>query len=189
MITKRQFLEVIRDRLSGGPAFADEKDNYPLGLVARFVDMALSTILYNDPLALSQMSIPKEFTAVLGDNGYSVTLDPPPAAGIIAVSYASDDKGDYYVQDKQTAQAFKTVRASNKNAAILFGNALHLNRTPEGQVSVTYVPLVSKMADNDQIIIADGGSEIALYDIIVKAIMMTDRFRADKTNNDLTDPT
>lgn len=186
MITKRQFLEVVCDRLSGGPAFADTKDNYPLPLIARFVDMAIPQILNADPYSLSEMSIPRTFTPASDDNGHYVTMNPAPAAGIIAITEIYDEKGDFYIQDKSTSAAFKILRGSNKNGAVLFANKLRLNRTPEGSVSVTYVPLISQMSDNDQIILADG--ELPLYDVIVRGVMMLDRMKADKTNNDLTDP-
>lgn len=179
---------MIRDRLSGGPAFADEKDNYPLPLIARFVDMALPVILSGDSYVLSEMSIPRDLTSAEDSTGYYVTLNPPSAAGVLGITTVTDDNGDYYVQDKAMAQSFKTLRASNKNAAILFQNKLRFNRTPSTTVSVTYVPLVSQMADNDQIVMGDQSSELELYNVIVKTIIQTDRWRADKTNNDLTDP-
>lgn len=189
MITKRRFLEVVRDRLSGGPAFADEAKNYPLPLIAHFVDMAMPTVLLNGQLTQGEMSVAYEFTPAQDSNGYYITLNPSPVAGILAILSASDDNGDFYVQDKATAQAFKTLRGSNKDAAILFAkNKLRFNRTPTDTVYMDYVPLISQMADDDQIKLSDEIGELDLYGVVADAVIKYTRGNSDKTNNDLTDP-
>lgn len=192
MIIKRVFIEVIQDRLSGGPASADMPDKYPEQMIERMVDMAMPMVIESSPKSM-RMAVKKSFTASSDSGGYYITLDPSPCAHVAAINTASDNNGQFYVIDENTHNAFKVLRTqnSNKNAAILFGNQLRLNRTPSGQVNMTYVPLISEMADDDQIIIPtseDGMSELAFYDAITKAILSTDKFWNEKTNNNLIDP-
>lgn len=184
MITKRQFLELIQDRLVGGPAKADERKNYPIPMISRMVDMILPSFLQKYPDAINDMSVTYLFDVPSGAT--SVNLTARPIAGTYSFAYAGDDNGQVEVRDIGTDKALKRLNPSIKRVVVL-GNSrsVYVHFKPVGQLELTYVPLVSDMADDDQI---DLNGEGEVFSLICQAIRANEKFMNDKTNNDLVDP-
>lgn len=184
MISKRQFLELIQDRLVGGPAKADERKNYPLPMISRVVDIVLPSLLRMNPDAINAMSISED--VVVPDGATSVTLGKRPVMGVYSFAYAGDETGQVEVRDLGMDKALFRMNPNNKRVVVLGnGKTLYVRFRPLGVLNVSYVPLVSDMSDNDTL---DLNGEGDIFKMICELVRMNDKFLNDKTNNDLIDP-
>ena len=187
MITKRQAIELIQHRLTGGDTPEDLRRLYPRSIISRVLNLALADIVSRDPFEASDMAVPYVFTPATDANGYYVTLSPQPIAGSMAIFSVEDQStGDngYIVQTKAEATAINILRGSNKSAAILFKDKLRFNKKPEGDVTVTMVPNVYQMADDDILVIPSdetGKGEMMLFQMCLQ-VLMSQQFQDD--NND-----
>lgn len=188
MITKRQAIELIQHRLSGGDTPEDLRRLYPRSIISRVLNLALADIVSRDPYEASDMAVPYAFTPGTDANGYYVTLNPQPIAGSMAIFSVEDQStGDngYIVQTKAEATAINILRGGNKSGAILFKDKLRFNRKPEGNVTVTMVPNVYQMEDDDVLIIPSdetGKGEMMLFQMCLQ-VLMSQQFQ-DDLNND-----
>jgi hypothetical protein len=184
VITKRQFLELIQDRLVGGPAKADERSNYPLPMISRMVDMILPSFLLQNPDAINDMCTSQEI--VVPDGATSVSMATRHLMGTYSFAYAGDELGQVAVRDAGTDKALFRMNPRDKRVVVL-GNArtLYVRFKPQGALSLLYVPLVSDMNDNDTI---DLNGEGEVFAMICSAIRANDKYLNDKLNNDLVDP-
>lgn len=184
MITKRQFLELIQDRLVGGPAKADERKNYPLPMISRMVDMILPSFLKENPDAINDMSITDVVSVPQGST--SITLSKRPIMGTYCFSSVYDDLGQVEVRDLGYDNALRLLNPRSKRVVVLGnGKQLYIRFTPVGNLSLSYVPLVTDMADDDVI---DLEGEGEMFSLICQAIRANEKFLNDKLNNDLIDP-
>jgi hypothetical protein len=176
MITKRQAIELIQHRLTGGDTPEDLRRLYPRSIISRVLNLALADIVSRDPYEASDMAVPYVFTPSTDANGYYVTLSPQPIAGSMAIFSVEDQStGDngYIVQTKAEATAINILRGSNKSAAILFKDKLRFNKKPEGDVTVTMVPNVYQMADDDILVIPSdetGKGEMMLFQMCLQVL-------------------
>lgn len=188
MITKRQAIELIQHRLTGGDTPEDLRRLYPRSIISRVLNLALADIVSRDPYEASDMAVPYTFTPATDSNGYYVTLNPQPVAGSMAIFSVEDQStGDngYIIQTKAEATAIKILRGGNKSGAILFKDKLRFNKKPDGNVTVTMVPNVYQMEDDDVLIIPSdetGKGEVMLFQMCLQ-ILMSQQFQ-DDLNND-----
>ena len=188
MITKRQAIELIQHRLTGGDTPEDLRRLYPRSIISRVLNLALADMVSREPYEASDMAVPYTFTPATDANGYYVTLAPQPIAGTMAIFSVEDQStGDngYIVQTKAEATAINILRGGNKSAAILFKDKLSFNRAPEGNVTVTMVPNVYQMEDDDVLIIPSdetGKGEMMLFQMCMQ-VLMSQQFQ-DDLNND-----
>lgn len=191
MITKRQAIELIQHRLTGGDVPEDLRRLYPRSIISRVLNLALADIVSRDPFEASDMAVPYTFTPVSDSNGYYVILSPQPIAGSMAIFSVEDQStGDngYIVQTKAEATAINILRGGNKSAAILFKDKLRFNRKPEGDVTVTMVPNVYQMEDDDVLIVPSdetGKGEAMLFQMCLQ--MLANQGIQDDLNNDAID--
>lgn len=188
MITKRQAIELIQHRLTGGDTPEDLRRLYPRSIISRVLNLALADVVSRDPYEASDMAVPYTFTPASDSNGYYVTLSPQPIAGSMAIFSVEDQStGDngYIVQTKAEATAINILRGGNRSAAILFKDKLRFNRKPEGDVTVTMVPNVYQMDDDDILVIPSdetGKGEMMLFQMCLQTLM-SQQFQ-DDLNND-----
>jgi|LauGreDrversion4_2_1035121.scaffolds.fasta_scaffold06937_2 hypothetical protein len=191
MITKRQAIELIQHRLTGGDTPEDLRRLYPRSVISRVINLALADIVSANPYDASDMAVPYVFTPATDANGYYVTLNPQPVAGSLAIFTVTDEgtgSNEYIVQTKAEANAMKVLRGANSSAAILYNNKLRFNKRPEGDVTVVMVPNVYQMADDDVLIIPyseTGRGEVMLLQACMQ-ILTTQQFQ-DDLNNDSVD--
>ena len=191
MITKRQAIELIQHRLTGGDTPEDLRRLYPRSIISRVLNLALADIVSRNPYDASDMAVPYTFTPANDASGYYVTLLPQPIAGTMAIFTVEDEStsdNGYIVQTKAEATAINILRGGNKSAAILFKDKLRFNRRPEGNVTVTMVPNVYQMEDDDVLIIPgdeNGKGEVVLFQACVQ-MLMSQQFQ-DDLNNDAID--
>ena len=191
MITKRQAIELIQHRLTGGDTPEDLRRLYPRSVISRVMNMALADIVSANPYDASDMAVPYTFTPASDANGYYVTLNPQPVAGSLAIFTVTDEgtgSNEYIIQTKAEANAMKVLRGANNSAAILYNNKLRFNKRPEGDVTVVMVPNVYQMADDDVLIIPSneaGRGEITLFQACMQ-LLSTQQYQ-DDLNNDSVD--
>jgi hypothetical protein len=184
MITKRNYIDLIQNRLNGGAAPKDVQKVYPRGVIARVLDMAFADVVINNSDAAADMSLEFSFTASTDTNGYYITLSPRPISGTLSIYDIYDDKNSYNIQDKVMARGIRDLRTNNKFGAVLFGNKLRLNTTPVGEVKVIYVPRVSEMADDDALYAGEVGDngEVVLFTRVM-TVLQGNAFQDELNNN------
>ena len=191
MITKRQAIELIQHRLTGGDTPEDLRRLYPRSIISRVLNLALADIVSRDPYQASDMAVPYTFTPATDANGYYVTLLPQPIAGTMAIFSVEDESSgfnSYSVQTKAESNALNILRGGNKSAAVLFRDKLRFNKRPEGNVIVVMVPNVYQMEDDDVLIIPSdetGRGEMMLFQMCLQ-VLATQAFQ-DDLNNDAID--
>lgn len=191
MITKRQAIELIQHRLTGGDTPEDLRRLYPRSIISRVLNLALADIVSRDPYEASDMAVPYTFTPATDANGYYVTLLPQPIAGTMAIFSVEDESSgfnSYSVQTKAESNALNILRGGNKSAAVLFRDKLRFNKRPEGNVIVVMVPNVYQMEDDDVLIIPSdetGKGEMMLFQMCLQ-VLATQAFQ-DDLNNDAID--
>lgn len=188
MITKRQFIELIQNRLSGGDTPQDVRRLYDREIIARVLNLAFADIVTTNSDAASEVAIEYTFEPTSDSSGYYITLSPMPISGTFGIFSVSDEKGDFIVQDKVMAKSLTSLKGANKNAAILFNNKLRFNRTPVGSVSVLQVPNIYQMKDDDILVVPMNASnnfgEIQLLNLCVQ-VMMNPQYQDDLNNNSI----
>jgi hypothetical protein len=190
MITKRQAIELIQHRLTGGDTPEDLRRLYPRSVISRVINMALADIVSANPYDASDMAVPYTFTPASDANGYYVTLSPQPVAGSLAIFTVTDEgtgNNEYIIQTKAEANAMKVLRGANSSAAILYNNKLRFNKRPEGDVTVVMVPNVYQMADDDVLIIPyneSGRGEVMLFQACMQ-LLSTQQYQDDLNNDSI----
>ena len=190
MITKRQAIELIQHRLTGGDTPEDLRRLYPRSVISRVINLALADIVSANPYDASDMAVPYVFTPATDANGYYVTLSPQPVAGSLAIFTVTDEgtgSNEYIVQTKAEANAMKVLRGANSSAAILYNNKLRFNKRPEGDVTVVMVPNVYQMADDDVLIIPSnesGRGEVGLFQACLQ-LLATQQYQDDLNNDSI----
>jgi len=190
MITKRQAIELIQHRLTGGDTPEDLRRLYPRSVISRVINMALADIVSANPYDASDMAVPYVFTPATDANGYYVTLSPQPVAGSLAIFTVTDEgtgSNEYIIQTKAEANAMKVLRGANSSAAILYNNKLRFNKRPEGDVTVVMVPNVYQMADDDVLIIPyneEGRGEAMLFQACMQ-LLATQQYQDDLNNDSI----
>ena len=191
MITKRQAIELIQHRLTGGDTPEDLRRLYPRSVISRVINMALADIVSANPYDASDMAVPYVFTPATDANGYYVTLSPQSVAGSLAIFTVTDEgtgSNEYIIQTKAEANAMKVLRGANNSAAVLYNNKLRFNKRPEGDVTVVMVPNFYQMADDDVLIIPSnemGRGEGYLFQVCMQ-LLASQQFQ-DDLNNDSVD--
>jgi hypothetical protein len=191
MITKRQAIELIQHRLTGGDTPEDLRRLYPRSIISRVLNLALADIVSRDPYSASDMAVPYTFTPASDSNGYYVTLSPQPISGTIAIFSVEDESAgfnSYSVQTKAESNALSVLRGGNSSAAILFKDKLRFNKKPTGNVIVTMVPNVYQMQDDDVLIVPSndtGAGETMLFQACLQ--LLANQGFQDDLNNDAID--
>ena len=190
MITKRQAIELIQHRLTGGDTPEDLRRLYPRSIISRVINLALADTVSRDPYEASDMAVPYTFTPATDAQGYYVTLNPQPIAGTMAIFTVEDESSGfnaYSVQTKAESTALNVLRGGNNSAAILFKDKLRFNKKPTGDVTVTMVPNVYQMDDDDVLIIPSdetGKGEMMLFQMCLQ-VLATQGFQDDLNNDSI----
>lgn len=159
MITKRNFIDLIRNRLAGGTSPQDLNKMYPYGVVSKMVNLGMADVVRSNPTASFDMAIEYQYEVKKDANGFYIDLYPQPIIGTDSIYMITDEGGNSYdSQDKVTASALSILRGKNSDAAIYFGNKIRFNKEPNGKIFLTQVPNVYQMEDDD-ILIPNMGPE------------------------------
>jgi hypothetical protein len=186
MITKRQFIELLQNRLAGGDAVTDVRKQFPLPVISRVLNFVFADVVVNNDIAASDMAIEYEFDVQFDSFGYYVEVYPQPIAGSQSIYTIEDDKTSYNIQDKNLAKAIKTLRGSNKNGAIYFAHKIRFNQQPTGKVRVTQVPNLYQMKDDDILISAESGDtmESKIFQTCMQ-LLTSPQYQDELNNNNI----
>lgn len=184
MITKRNYIDLLQNRLNGGNTPRDLRKMYNRGTITKLVNMVFTDVAINNPDAAADMAIPYTYTPTTDASGYYITLNPMSIAGSQTIFQIQDDKNDYHIQDKVMANAIRVLRGTNKYGAILFGTKLRFNTQPQGDVVVTLVPNVYQMGDDDILYAGELGDsgETKVFQLCLQ-LLKTPEFQDELNNN------
>jgi hypothetical protein len=186
MITKRQAIELIQHRLSGGDTPEDLRKLYPRSIISRVLNLALADAVTRDTYLANEMAMNYTFTPQIDTNGSYITLNPRPISGTLSIYTIEDEStndNSYIIQTKAEAQALSVLRGGNKNAAILFNDKIRFNRKPVGDVTVSMIPNVYQMGEDDALIVPN--AEMALFTMCLQ-VLSSPQFQ-DELNNSVQD--
>lgn len=186
MITKRQAIELIQHRLSGGDTPEDLRKLYPRSIISRVLNLALADAVTRDTYLANEMAMNYTFTPQIDTNGSYITLNPRPISGTLSIYTIEDEStndNSYIIQTKVEAQALSVLRGGNKNAAILFNDKIRFNRKPVGDVTVSMIPNVYQMGEDDALIVPN--AEMALFTMCLQ-VLSSPQFQ-DELNNSVQD--
>jgi len=186
MITKRQAIELIQHRLSGGDTPEDLRKLYPRSIISRVLNLALADAVTRDTYLANEMAMNYTFTPQIDTNGSYITLNPRPISGTLSIYTIEDEStndNSYIIQTKAEAQALSVLRGGNKNAAILFNDKIRFNRKPVGDVTVSMIPNVYQMGEDDALIVPN--AETALFTMCLQ-VLSSPQFQ-DELNNSVQD--
>ena len=85
MITKRQAIELIQHRLSGGDTPEDVRKLYPRSIISRVLNLALADAVTRDTYLANEMAMNYTFTPEIDANGSYITLNPRPISGTLSI--------------------------------------------------------------------------------------------------------
>ena len=162
----------------------DTRKMYGRGTITKLVNMVYADVAINNPDAAADMAIPYTYTPTSDSTGYYVNLSPMSIGGTQTIFQINDDKNDYHIQDKVMANAIRGLRGSNKYGAILFGTKLRFNTQPQGDVTVTLVPNVYQMSDDDILYAGELGDsgETRIFQLCLQ-LLKTPEFQDELNNN------
>lgn len=186
MITKRQAIELIQHRLSGGDTPEDVRKLYPRSIISRVLNLALADAVTRDTYLANEMAMNYTFTPEIDTNGSYITLNPRPISGTLSIYTIEDEStndNSYIIQTKAEAQALSVLRGGNKNAAILFNDKIRFNKKPVGDVTVSMIPNVYQMNEDDALIVPN--AEMALFTMCLQ-VLASPQFQ-DELNNSVQD--
>ena len=186
MITKRQAIELIQHRLSGGDTPEDLRKLYPKSIISRVLNLALADAVTRDTYLANEMAMNYTFTPETDTKGSYITLNPRPISGTLSIYTIEDEStndNSYIIQTKAEAQALSVLRGGNKNAAILFNDKIRFNRKPVGDVTVSMIPNVYQMGEDDALIVPN--AEMALFTMCLQ-VLSSPQFQ-DELNNSVQD--
>ena len=186
MITKRQAIELIQHRLSGGDTPEDVRKLYPRSIISRVLNLALADAVTRDTYLANEMAMNYTFTPEIDTNGSYITLNPRPISGTLSIYTIEDEStndNSYIIQTKAEAQALSVLRGGNKNAAILFNDKIRFNKKPVGDVTVSMIPNVYQMNEDDALIVPK--AEMALFTMCLQ-VLASPQFQ-DELNNSVQD--
>lgn len=187
MIRKRNFIDLLINRLSGGDAPKDVRRMFAPGVVSKVVNLGLSDIVRTGRVAAQKMALRYSFTAAEDDDGFYVTLDPMPIASTLSIFMVKDSASYYNIQDSVTAYTYTVLRGDNKKGAELEGNKLRFNVEPQGTVKVTMVPNVYEMDDDGVLLPFVDEMDLGEQDFFVRCleILRTPNYQDDLNNNSI----
>lgn len=87
MITKRQFIELVQDRLAGGDATMDVQGKFNYNVIEAVTSNALSDLAVNDRNSIVQIALP--YTVTVTNN--QATLPVKPLLGMKGIVWISKD--------------------------------------------------------------------------------------------------
>lgn len=152
MITKRVFIEVCQDRLSGGDATMDVRGKYDYRVIEQVLSVVFSDIASSDRSLLSAMSYP--FVQEVKAN--KTTLPVRPVLGMKGIVSIEKDGVLIPVSNNQEQSYLMSVLNTQLSsyARFLVGNTLFFQGV-EGEVIVNMIPIASDLDEDDNLVVED----------------------------------
>ena len=188
MITKRQLIETIQNRLASGDVTEDIKGKYPYQVIAYVLNLAYTDAVFGNPNAKKDLSVRYSSEVTCSHGQYSVKLPVLPLLGSEGVTYVEGSDCTWYpIRMGSTENRMMNLIKPQTNliTCYLRGKKIYFNQKPTDTVSFDIVPNVAEMDDED--IISIPGQESAIYNMVIQMIMQTNTKPEEVYNNAVPD--
>lgn len=188
MLTKRQLIEVIQNRLAGGDVTDDIKGKYPYQVIAYLVGLVYTDVVYSTPQAKKDASVTYDLTRQGVAPAFYVELPVTPLLGSDSITYISGSDGSFYPTRMGTIEnRIMNILKPQTNyvTTYLKGRKIYFNGTPTEEVSVDLIPNPNTMSDDDYIVAP--GKESAIFQMVVQLILQTGTKPEEVYNNNVPD--
>lgn len=185
MITKRDLITTLQNRLSGGDCPDDVKGKYHPQVLERVCDMVFTELVFSNPNLAKDLALPYTVTPTDVNGTWTATLPVPLAfdsKSIIWV-WGCDPSDRYVVNDGIIGKAMMLVLKPH-SARISFypdGDVVKFSRKPNSTVTMYLIPNISSMDEDDQIVLT--GKESTFFMACFQAIRAMDGRPMDVINN------
>ena len=188
MITKRQMVELIQNRLAGGDVTEDIKGKYPYQVIAYLVGLVYTDIVYSNPQAKKDASVPYDLERQGTAPKFYVDLPATPLMGSESLTYVSGTDGCWYPArmgsiENHIMNILKPQ--TNLVTSYLQGRKLYFNGTPTTTITVEMIPNPNSMSDDDYL--SAPGKEAAIFQMVVQMIQQAGLKPEEVYNNNVPD--
>lgn len=188
MITKRQLIETIQNRLASGDVTEDIKGKYPYQVIAYVLNLAYTDAVFGNPNAKKDLSVRYSSEVTCQHGQYSVKLPVLPLLGSEGITYVEGSDCTWYpIRMGSTENRMMNLIKPQTNliTCYLRGKKIYFNQKPTETVFFDIVPNVADMDDDD--IISIPGQESAIYNMVIQMIMQTNTKPEEVYNNGVPD--
>lgn len=173
MITKRNLIDTLQNRLVGGDCPDDLKGLYPEQILEQIVQGVFSDVLAKSPMMMKQLGIAYEVTPVQNSSQKWVApLTVKPLQGSQSILYAYGcDENDWYtiIQGRYNNFVMGILKPGRCRIGTYYEDGgLVFTDKPNATVTAYLVPNVSDMEEDEEIILP--GNESVFFDACFRLI-------------------
>ncbi len=188
MITKRQLIETIQNRLASGDVTDDLRGKYPYQVIAYVLNLAYTDAVFGNPNAKKDLSVRYTATVACNHGQYSAKLPVLPLLGSEGITYVEGSDCTWYpIRMGTTENRMMNIIKPQTNLVTCYmrGHKLYFNTKPTDTINLDIVPNVADMDDDD--IISIPGQEANIYNMVIQMIMQTNTKPEEVYNNGVPD--
>ena len=188
MITKRQLIETIQNRLASGDVTDDLRGKYPYQVIAYVLNLAYTDAVFSNPNGKKDLAVRYETSVSCKNGQYSAKLPVLPLLGSEGVLYVEGEGCVWYpIRMGSTENRMMALikPQTDKVTCYIMGSKIMFNRQPTEKIYMDIIPNVSQMDDDD--IITIPGQEAVLYNMVVQMIQQTSIRPEEVYNNAVPD--
>lgn len=188
MITKRQMVELIQNRLAGGDVTEDIKGKYPYQVIAYLIGLVYTDVVYSNPQAKKDASVPYDLERQGAAPRFYVELPATPLMGSESLTYVSGSDGCWYPSRMGSIENhIMNILKPQTNLVTnyLQGRKLYFNGTPTETITVEMIPNPNSMSDDDYL--TAPGKEAAIFQMVVQMIQQAGLKPEEVYNNNVPD--
>ena len=171
MITKRNFIELVQDRLSGGEATMDVQGKYSYGAIEEVMTIVFSDIVSKDRVLAEQMAIPYPLTVT----NNKVLLPAKPIMGTKGIVWIEGKTGLIpFSQGIGESSIMSYILPQLQRAAInVTGNYLFFKGITDANnlseaITVSMIPTIKDLDEDDNVVVE---ANFATFYALVSEIM------------------
>jgi hypothetical protein len=188
MITKRQIIETIQNRLASGDVTDDLRGKYPYQVIAYVLNLAYTDAVYNNPNAKKDLSVRYSANVSCNHGEYSAKLPVLPLLGSEGITYVEGSNCVWYpIRVGSTENRIMNMikPQTDKITCYIRSSKIYFNEKPTDVVYLDIIPNVAEMGDDD--VISLPGQEANLYNMVIQMIMQTNTRPEEVYNNAVPD--
>jgi hypothetical protein len=188
MITKRQLIETIQNRLASGDVTDDLRGKYPYQVIGYVLNLAYTDAVFSNPNGKKDLAVRYETSVSCKNGQYSAKLPVLPLLGSEGVLYVEGEGCVWYpIRMGSTENRMMSLikPQTDKVTCYIMGSKILFNRQPTEKVYMDIIPNVAQMDDDD--IITIPGQEAVLYNMVVQMIQQTSIRPEEVYNNAVPD--
>ncbi len=188
MITKRQIIETIQNRLASGDVTDDLRGKYPYQVIAYVLNLAYTDAVYNNPNAKKDLSVRYSANVSCNHGEYSAKLPVLPLLGSEGITYVEGSNCVWYpIRVGSTENRIMNMikPQTDKITCYIRSNKIYFNEKPTDVVYLDIIPNVAEMDDDD--VISLPGQESNLYNMVIQMISQTNTRPEEVYNNAVPD--